>query len=1183
MRHLIYILLWILAAAIALSIAPSAAPAAGTRAWLEIGGAAFDGWKGLSVSAGIATLPASGQAIFRYPRGPKGWSVSGFRILNDSSRDWRDYYGLQIDLRVPAGHAVDLEVDLLTPPPALRQEYLPAVHAISTVGAGWHRVTIPWSAFGVSATQLATMGFIQEVDLTTHPAAGSQPSDVDIKNIRLIRAPAIAIESDIRGKAVAPDESARYDVTVTNCADAAATIKLAFAPRPWTVMAATVDPALLTLQPGESANCVVTVQLPAEGVPPGGHETQRLIATSDGDATTSASIEFITARQVEHPYILHTAERWNEIREKVKDYAWAKQALDDNINIANAWVVPTAALPPNNVSREDGHAYVFTNINFVKLLPTLIAWQTTRDKKYAEKLATFLRRLADDKTGYPSTFGGTDEGGPQEGENFQSVAIAYDGILDAGVLTDADRRAIEHTFRLYMQTFERDLTVGNVGNWSVAQSTACLFEALAMGDLAAADRYINGPCGFTDFVSKGIMDDGWWWECSTSYNFWVATELTQAALACQPWGIDLINLNVPASYSRNSVLTPWALHPLYGMSFDKWGPIRQTTHCIKQLWDAIPAVADYRGITFGMNDGHEEFVGGTRLEVAYYVFRDPAYAAILRRGAKRDLLYGVPDLPSEPNGDGDDQPRFPSHCAENIGYALLRSQTPNRPPSEQIQAVFKIGTQGGFHGHFDRVSLDNITRYGRGFWNPESIWYGYANYMYKFYVQTSVAGNMVVVDQKQQEAVPSSQLLFYAGKMMQVSAQETNARWSDPPYGGMQYNPGDTFAGQMRKNEQSIPPVTDRQYGTRRLGIVTDDYVVIDDYLKSSSPHAFDNLLQLKGFKSLDADGKSLIRHDGQYNPDPRGAAQFITDCDWYQTRGPAIGRFQCRFGPGADNTGTRQALNEDGVLNLDIHSLWPRQQQIMIATAPETHNEQQWVHYKIEGDGKTLAEGESGVWILGAVDIDVPVKGIGALTLTLTTDGGVALKTPEATTIAKKKSLFWANPRFVLADGSEQPAALPSATTNAEQSPVAGKDYYGGPIKIAGIAYADAIPAQPKDIRQPSVISISLAGKQAARFRATLGGDFPFGDESQRRKVYCIRSTGDQARFLTLIEPYDRNPMVTSAIASGPDALHVELADGRAQDIKIDNLDADGKQIVVSINESKGGKPLRAESTNDR
>jgi hypothetical protein len=192
-----------------------------------------------------------------------------------------------------------------------------------------------------------------------------------------------------------------------------------------------------------------------------------------------------------------------------------------------------------------------------------------------------------------------------------------------------------------------------------------------------------------------------------------------------------------------------------------------------------------------MNDGHEEQVGGARLELGYYAYRDPAYVPLIRQSGRRDLLYGVPELP-----ETSAKPYLDSAYAENLGFALLRSQTENRPPREQIESVFKIGTQGGYHGHFDRVSLNTIMRYGRSWWSPESIWWGYGNFMYKFYVQNSVNHNMVVVDQKQQEAAPSSQVLFHSGKMMQVVVQETNARWSDPPYG----------AGPLQRADTPAPP-----------------------------------------------------------------------------------------------------------------------------------------------------------------------------------------------------------------------------------------------------------------------------------------------------------------------------------------------------------------------------------------
>ena len=58
-----------------------------------------------------------------------------------------------------------------------------------------------------------------------------------------------------------------------------------------------------------------------------------------------------------------------------------------------------------------------------------------------------------------------------------------------------------------------------------------------MQDLVTAERFFSGPGRHQDQLAKGTMDDGWWYECSISYNIWCASEFTQAALAYEPWGV----------------------------------------------------------------------------------------------------------------------------------------------------------------------------------------------------------------------------------------------------------------------------------------------------------------------------------------------------------------------------------------------------------------------------------------------------------------------------------------------------------------------------------------------------------------------------------------------------------------------------------------------------------------------
>ena len=601
---------------------------------------------------------------------------------------------------------------------------------------------------------------------------------------------------------------------------------------------------------------------------------------------------------------------------------------------------------------------------------------------------------------------------------------------------------------------------------------------------------------------------------------------------------------------------------------------------------------------FGVNDSTENRIAGNpAFELAYYVYRDPAYATIIKQGGgKRDLLYGVPELPENT------PERFrDSAYADNVGLAMLRSQTPGRPINEQIQAALHYGTHGWAHGHFDRTDLVSLFRYRRSFWNPESVFYVYEPFMYKFYTQTSDNHNMVVVDEKMQEATPGKRLLWHTGKLMQAAAVETTARWSNPPYGGMVYDyvPVKTFAEKTWREGRFVPlPEHPPKYGTltgytepilqRRVMVVTDDYVVLADYLQGTQPHTFESLFQLKGFQGIDAPQKTFLRHDAQWNPDPVGSAQFVTDADWYSAQAPAVARFVEKWGPGADEAGSRSTANADGALKLDVHTLWPTQQQIMVAAAPEQHDVEKRLFYSVRGDGRTLAEGKFGAWILGQADIDVPLAGVRKLELETLAE------------LSKKPTLFWANPRIVTRDGREHtlkelrdlPAgdrAAVCSTRNVAPGPAGlDADYFGGPIKIAGNAYEFGLPAEPKDAAQPAVSTFNLdvSGLDAVRFKATLGSDYPPGPEDQRRKVYAVRTpeAGSAARFLTIIEPYEDKAVVKRAEALGADRLRVELADGRAQEIAITGLDGGGRDLAVKITESKEGAAPREEDTsNDR
>jgi hypothetical protein len=1156
-------------------------------------------WVGLDDHA---ALKIPGTATFTYPAGEKGFYKHGFRLLNDSTRDWSKDWGLRIDLDLPDNSLanVSLAVSVIT---AHRGDAPTTVSAaVQLTGAGRHVVTLPWTAFAIETADRSFLRYVQGVAIDARPSGDGAAGQIRLNDVSAVAGACVALQCDVRGKSAPQGQTVQYTVQVNNCTDQSQAVALSTIRYGWNVMNATVEPSSMTLAPGQSESCLLRVEVSSR-VPPGGHEPQILQAIANGDAAAASTLSFITVSELPHPYIIHTPQRWQAVCDKVKQYPWAKTAADKYIATAAAWDVPEVAKPPHNDPDDTMGPFLFRTQVENDLLACGYAWQLTGEKQYAQKIATFLHRLSDPGDGYPVTLRGCNQSLVQEGHFFQHIAMAYDMIGDANILSEADRERIEATFRIFMATIEREDEHGSISNWNLSENCGAFYCCLAMQDLAAAELYFSGPSGIEDQLAKGTMDDGWWYECSISYNMWCASEFTQVALAYEPFGFNFRTAWVPASYSQtvllhsqlnggSAVVSDDAAmrNKPFGMDPDLFGPNRRPYRTITDLWNSLLPFISYRGVMFGVNDSTENQVTGNRTEVsgqpfeiAYFAYRDPRYASIIKmgdptgKGIGRDLLYGVPELPEQTPENYRD-----SAYADNVGLAMLRSQHPNRPIREQIQAVLHYGTHGWAHGHFDRTDLLSLMRYGRSFWNPESVFWVYEPFMYKFYCQTSINHNMVVVDEKMQEATPGKRLLFHTGKLMQTTAVETTARWSNPPYGGMVYDyvPVKTFAEKCWREGASVPiPDHLPAYGSltdfsepilqRRLMIVTGDYVVVADHLHGTRPHTFENLLQLKGFGGIDASKKQFLRHDAQWNADPIGSAQFVTDCDWYSADAPAVGHFVERWGPGADNEGSRSNGNQDGALKLDVHTLWPKEQQIMVGTSPEQHDVNKRVFYTVRGDGKTLVEGRFGAWILGQAPVDVSIDGLQQLELQTHTE------------LSKKPTLFWANARIVTRDGKELPLSqLKFSTDNVVPQPPAGQDYFGGPIKIVGESYSQAAAAEPKDEARPGIVRIDLAGIDAVRFKCVLGGDYPPGDESQRRKTYAVRSTGTDADFLTVIEPFESTAVIKSAQAMSADSLSVSLSDGRTQTIQIHGMAGDGHDLGVDFSETTITNQTQTEAT---
>ncbi|MCZ4223487.1 heparinase II/III family protein [Pedobacter rhodius] len=1133
-----------------------------TEAWKKL---AIENWKGAEQKGNELSLTAPGTVSYEVPDGGKKWFTRGLMEEYDGVIDGRQWYGIQMDLYLESDAVFETIATISIPKQAGRHNLPDSSKAtIHVQGKGWHAINIPFSSFDYNRGQFYFLKFLKTISFSG-AYLNLKGAKFLLKNIKLVKGNPLKLSSLIRSKAGLPGNTIKYEVNICNSSEVTQQVNLAFRRTGWEGMPATVNPSVVALKAGETKKLEVSVLVPGT-FPEGAQETQVLEAVSATTSTTE-KIEFITLRKLEGPFLIHQEQGWKNVLEKTKKYDWAKKSMIDYIRKADEFEVPE--VPSGGIPAENSKA-VYKSYLEQRFWPVGVAYKLTGEKKYAEKLALVLTRLAAPDA-YPQTLHANNQGIPQEGGFFEACARSYDLIKDAGVLSDLQKALVEQTFRLYIYTVEDGLGNGGISNWSVFNLCPAAQCALVLQDMAHFNYLMDGPCGIRDHLKYGMMDDGWWYEMSLSYNLGCAENMTALGLAARPFGIDFLNEKIPVPLTKKVGLRPFEFENFQGMAFGKFGPVKENFITVKRMWDAITIYPDYRSVMFGMGDGHEHEVGGVDFEKAYFAFRDSSYAAIIKQGKSRDLIYGVPELPLN-------TPKLytKSGHSDNAGLAVLRSQTDNRAPREQIQAALKYGTHGSYHGHFDRLSLVSLMRYGRSFWNPETSWFGYGSYMYKWWVQPSMAHNMVVVDGKQQEPVESKPLLFHSGKMMQAIAAETFVRWSNPPYFGgyaqvEQVKKADAPYVPIPGNHPNPTDVTDYTEPVlqRRLLLVTDDYVITADYLKAKQAHTFDNLLHLRGAKP-DA-SLQLIGRDEKFDTNPLSSGQFITNVTNYSFNGIAKVHSKLIADPTVGwESGGFNGFQEPGELNTDTYQVWPQKALVRIGNYAEAYSINKKLVYEVLGDEQILAKDSMGTWLLGRADLDVPVKNIKTLTLKTTKTGN-----------AKNSTLFWAGAKIITSKGKVIP--LDQLKISTEQLiPVETKntDYKGGPVRIAGVTYTESIPAEPQNDKKPGLIKVDLSGLDAARLLVSVGGDAPVGNEDQVRKTVSFRTRGKETSYLTLIEPYEAKQNVKKITSNQENLIDVELIDGRIQHLKIDGLKSKDGKLTVEITEEKNGKILRTERT---
>ncbi len=1097
------------------------------------------------------------------------WYDHGLVSKNDYSIDLFDWYGFSFETEIFGEEEVEIKVGLLDFGEVNSVEIIDYFSWHATVlGNGTVKVTAPLNQFDVLSSMPARWKFVRSVEINR-----------SVKNLKALRGNGVCVYAPVKSKPADRDEEITYSVTVTNCMSEKQAVSFCFEKTGYEVLEPIVATDKMILEPYEERECSIKVKM-SERITPGGFEKHILHVIPNGNGMMSHSLELYSVRKMHHPYIANTEDGWDEVKEKVKNHEWAKKIADTYISRAEEWVVPEVEMKEN---------FMFVTDNAHKCYNSAISWKLTGRNEFAEKSAEFLKKVA---KYYPERLKACNQQLVHEGEFFKSCAMAYDLIYDSGVFTESDHNEIHTAFRVFIEFLDWALCDGGISNWSLAEIAGALYCSMAVQDRERIERFVYGKGGILDHLKAGVYSDGWWCECTIGYNQMAAGLFSEYTVALRPWGINLASWWVPAQYSNK---VHFRNQHMDGLSWDIYGENTRNYRSIEDLWDSLVAMANYRSVVQGVNDSAEERFAGaspvafdSRYDIAYYIYRKPEYARIIRNGGDdvfRDIFHGVAELPDEPSD---------AHCQSyyfnNGGISLLRSRTEGRDDSEQFEISLKYGSHGGAHGHYDRCSLNAVSRFGKALFNPENIWYSYGTFMYKFFVQNSITHNMVTVDLKLQDPQEGRQLLFHSGKVFNASVVENKAAWSNPPYGGWRVFSNETFAdrtwieGRYVPIPDDAPEYTKRTEFTepilqRRMAVLTDDYVICFDYIKGDTEHDYHCIYHLPGFKSVE-NGK-LTGHTEQLEENPLSSAQFITDVDYYE--GEAITKLSFEFeyddkvSAKAPWVGAqfRSGHNVPGVLNTDLYYADNSKTDITLGCDPEYYPVSKRLFYSVESAGEVLAEGKFGAWILGRDHIDVDVSDKKTISLHVRTEDG---KNDHHIVRETVRSIFWGDPYFVTESGEKiYLADIAYTTENIDNGNGIGVDYAGGPVKLQAKPYALAVPGDVIDKDKEGIITVDISGLNAVRFVSDIGGDYPVGDESLRRRFIAQKKHGKEARFVSILEPYTDNKMIKSVEFVNDDEINVELNDGRMQTIKISGLDG-AETITAEVLEYKNGEIFRCE-----
>ncbi len=390
-----------------------------------------------------------------------------------------------------------------------------------------------------------------------------------------------------------------------------------------------------------------------------------------------------------------------------------------------------------------------------------LMWQLDANGAYFARCRDILLAYAERYPGYPIErelpygWGKVANHSLDEAVWLIPMAKAYDLVREA--LTPSQRTLIETNLlavaaeHIQGQKFHR---IHNIECWHNAAIAAV---GIALDDANFQKVALEDTFGFYHQLREGVLDDGLWWEGSSSYHFY-----TLAALIAQ---VQVSENNVGDLHDHDRLKAMFRA-PV-SLAFPDFR-LPATNDC----WFFSSLLSD---VCHGVPPSESFY------EVAYGWYRESVFARVLEqnysgrpRTALEALLYGEV-LPESGGGliAG-------STVLKPSGMAILRS---GKALDRQSCVLLKYGPHGGGHGHPDKLS---ISFYVRG--SPVATDLGTPGYgvgMNESWYRQTLSHNTVIVNGISQPPADGRLVNFDERREGGFQVVDARVSWENAPYAGI--------------------------------------------------------------------------------------------------------------------------------------------------------------------------------------------------------------------------------------------------------------------------------------------------------------------------------------------------------------------------------------------------------------